>query len=123
MDGLLTEVLDTLKAETPPKRKIAKRKFENGPLSQNELDGCLWESCYTCGKQVTEYQHRSLAVIKDSFYAKAVKKYAPENHTPETCILAVDEYQPMFNEIHRATAHYVSEGLSVQEALIKFIKA
>lgn len=121
MDDLST-VLDALKLELSPAKSRAAKSFSRLPLSEAEVKNELWSECYTCGAQVTDYQYRALAILGDKFYFKAVRKYPPEHHTFETCLLVVAEYQPMFNEIHRAVAHYIkAEGLTIGAALDRFI--
>lgn len=122
MEDLLT-VLEALKLETiKPTTRARKLSFSAEPLTPAELATSYEAVCVGCGATVTEYQYRALAVIKDSFYEKAVKKYPPEHHSIDTCILVAPEYRPMFNEIHRATAYFVSKGLSVHDGLVVFLK-
>ena len=117
----LEMLLDKLRADRPIKlsRVIkSKMRFSTAPLTAQELGevGVAW--CYRHGTEVTEYQYRALVVLNDEFSAYACKKYPPE----DTCIWTIDEFKPMFNEIHRGVAHFVKQGLSVRDALCMFIR-
>jgi hypothetical protein len=119
VDLALDELIEKLRAERPAKLgRVSRSKmvFSKAPLTTEEAEAATWvESNH--GTQVTEYQYRALALIKDSFHAYRWKKY-PE----DVCVWAIDEFKPMFNEIHRAIAHLVdNEKLSIHDALIKYL--
>ena len=117
----LEMLLDKLRADRPIKlSRVIKSKirFSTAPLTAEELSEATIAFCYTHDTQVTEYQYRALAVLDDAFSAYACKKYPPE----DTCIWTIDEFKPMFNEIHRGVAHFVKQGLSVRDALYMFIR-
>lgn len=115
-------LLEKLMADRPIKasRVIkSKMRFSSAPLEPEELSDyvCMDHTNYP-DALVTEYQYRALAVLGDDFHKYACKKYPPEL----SCVFLVDEFKPIFNEIHRAVTYFVGQGLTVHEALVTFIK-
>ena len=92
-------------------------RFSREPLTPAELAAVFTHACARHDVDVTEYQYRALAVLGDDFHRYTCKKYPPE----EVCVWTVEEFKPLFNEIHRAVVYFVSQGMSVKEALIEFI--
>lgn len=118
----LEMLLERLRAERPAKlSKVIKSKmrFSGAALAPEEMsdltsmDHTSWPEAI-----VTEYQYRALAVLGEDFHRYACRKYPPE----ASCVFLVEEFKPMFNEIHRGVTHFVGQGLSVHDALKTFIK-
>lgn len=117
----LDMLLDKLRADRPIKlSRVVKSKlrFPTADLTPDELNRASMYACYQHDILVTEYQYRALAILGDDFHQYACKKYPPE----ATCIWTIDEFRPMFNEIHRGVTHFVQKGLSVRDALYMFIR-
>jgi hypothetical protein len=70
------------------------------------------------GVLATEYQWRALAVLEDNFFKYKSRKY--RDH--EVSIFAIDEFKPMFNEIHRAVVWFMEQGRTSHEALVEFLR-
>ena len=113
-------VLDKLKAERPIRlSRLTKStlRFPKGPLTADDVVGCEWvESNH--GTLVTDYQFRALCLLDDSFHAYRWKKY----QDPNVCVFTIEEFKPLFNEIHRAVVYLKSLGSDTHEALVEFLR-
>lgn len=116
----LTIVLDTIRKEGISRRKALRfnkeLKFSGDPLTEEECKEATWVEV-PLGSKCTTYQHRALAVLDDVFYAYRWRKYQGVLD-----IFTIEEFKPMFCQIHRAVVFLQSQGLSVKEALYRYIR-
>jgi hypothetical protein len=116
LDSLITK----LKRERPIRTsRILKFpvRFPQHPLTEAEMANAEWVKSWQ-GTPVTTYQYRALALLDEDFYIYLCKKYRPEIQ----CVWTIDEFKPLFNEIHRAIAYLVEQGYTVEKALKEYFK-
>lgn len=92
-------------------------RFPTGPLTAEDIEGCEFVETQH-GDLVTEYQYRSLCLLDDQFYRYRAKKYQDYS----VSVFEIEEFKPLFNEIHRAVKYLVSQGYTTHDALIEFLK-
>lgn len=119
MDMGLESIIGKLRKEPAPRLRASRSKlrFSKEPLTSEELAACALVETPQ-GVIVTEYQYRSLAVLNDNFFKYRSKRYRDYSIS----IFSIDEFKPMFNEIHRAVAWLVGQGKSPHEALLEFLR-
>jgi hypothetical protein len=115
----LESIITTLRKERPPRLRMARSdlRFPKGPLTAEELAACTRVETPQ-GLIVSEYQWRALAVLDDDFYRYRWKRHRDESMS----IFSIDEFKPMFNEIHRAVVYLVGQGKTPHDALVEFLK-